>query len=154
MQPAIELLDRAVDLYLPDRASDAGDTFEGLEIMTTKATNTQFAAALRALADIYDAHPVMEVPARPLGIWLFGAKREAFAATVKALGSCRKIEPKPNDYFFTVEKVLEGVPIQFSTERSSVCRKVRVVKEVDDWDCSDPLLESLVSSATEAAVTA
>jgi hypothetical protein len=116
-------------------------------------TNTQFAAALRALADIYEAHPEMAVPPH-IDVDLWSVTREAYALTVKAVGSCRKIEPKQDDYHFTVEKTLKGVPVHFNTVRSSVCRRVKVMREVDGWDCSDPLLESLVSSATEAAVTA
>jgi hypothetical protein len=117
-------------------------------------TNTQFAAALRALADTYEAHPEMAAPEH-LDLWLQNASREKFAASVKAFGTCKKCPPAyKDDVFFTVEKPISGVPVRMQTFRSNICRKVRVMKEVDDWDCSDPLLESLVSSATEAAVTA
>lgn len=116
-------------------------------------TNVQFAAALRALAEIYEQHPEMAVPQSALRIWLTDAKREAFAATVRAIGSCEKLgQLYPSDDMFRVEKVINGVPVQFITNRGNVCRKVRVMKEVDDWDCSDPILEAMVPASVPEVV--
>jgi hypothetical protein len=110
-------------------------------------TNSEFAAGLRQLAEVYEAHPEMVAPPR-IDINLYGVPREVYAKTVRALGSFRKVEPHGTDYFYEIEKVIGGLPVRFATERANVCRKVRVMKEVEDWDCSDPILEALASEVT------
>jgi hypothetical protein len=112
-------------------------------------TPTQFAAALRSLADLYEAHPGMAVP-NAVNLFLFDTSRERFAETVKALGACRKNPPvTPDSTFFTIEKDLGGVPVKFTTDRSTICRKVRRMEMVDAWDCSDPILEGLGKEGAE-----
>lgn len=109
-------------------------------------TNAEFASGLRELAEIYEQNPDMPQPQK-VDLHLFGATREQYAIAVRAIGACAKVPPRgSSDYFFSVRKTMrDGMVLEISTERSSVCRKVRVVKEVDDWDCSDPILESLVT---------
>jgi hypothetical protein len=110
-------------------------------------TNVQFAAALRALAETYEQHPEMARPEH-LDFYVTNAPREAFAAAVKALGACKKLPPSyRDDAFFTVEFSVSGVPVRLHVWRTTVCRKVQVMKMVDDWDCTDPILEALVPEA-------
>lgn len=110
-------------------------------------TNSEFATALRALADLYEDAPDMARPEH-LDFYLSTVKREDFARAVRAFGACKKLPPAyAGDMFFTTEHNVAGFPVRLHTYRSNVCRKVRVMKEVEDWDCTDPLLEAAVAEA-------
>jgi hypothetical protein len=113
-------------------------------------TNIEFAAGLRELADLYEQHPEMAHPGS-IDLFLY-CSREQFADTVKAMGSECRVDSGDN-YFFKVARNFGAVSVILYTPRANVCRKVRRLKEVDDWECVDSSLESLMSGEGAAAAS-
>ena len=108
-------------------------------------TSTQFAAGLRELADIYEAHPEAAAP-RTLWVFLpYETTPDAARATIKALsdgGRVDKVAPySETSTTYTVRRLLpSGLTVDLHTERSTVCRRVSRMQMVDTWECPESIL--------------
>ena len=111
---------------------------------------TEYAHALRAIAEWYEAHPDMPVPPKEIGVYGVTETREEAARIALALAPCRK---EHGGAFFRLTRGFKGLTLKFVFERSAVCtRRVIRVEEVPEqiiaahsreivaWDCEPALL--------------
>ena len=108
------------------------------------ATGSEFAAALRQIADWYDDHP--EMPgATEINITTPRNTPEVAAGIVRALGSCSKDFSKD---VVAIARDFGGCTLRFVLWRSAVCERRVVgtrevpervtpahVEEIIEWDC-------------------
>ena len=118
-------------------------------------TTADYAKALRALADFYEAHPDVTMPHETV-ISVYGVEdtKEEAVRIIEALKPCRK---EWNGSFLRIVRDFGGATLKFVFEREAVCTK-RVIgkkeipaayipartEEIVEWDC-EPIL-----AATEA----
>ena len=106
-------------------------------------TNTEFAAGLRELADIYEAHPELSAPER-LEIFMPAAIKAQFEDWVRAFSPVVQSPQRATDYFLAVQRILaSGLTVEFTIYRDTVCKKVKRLQEVEAWDCPDSILADL-----------
>jgi hypothetical protein len=117
-------------------------------------TNTQFANALRQMADFYEQHAEMPQPETFLA---YSWRRTEFLRAVKMLGAVKKLPVDKNrvcdDHYFKVEKRFgdgEGFPLELITMRADICTKVTKMVETTTWECPDSLLEQLAEMEAKA----
>jgi hypothetical protein len=89
-------------------------------------TNSELAAQLRALADIYEAHPEIRQPHDfseiGIGMPIYCHDKESFAATVKAFGAGSKFSTKE-----TVAFVPDAIPsVRVTSWHNKICERVVV----------------------------
>lgn len=117
-------------------------------------TGLDYASALRAVADFYEAHPDIPTPTlRDLSVYGVTDTKEGAARIIEALKPCQKAW---DDTFFKITRDFDGIILKFVFMREAVCTK-RVVgtklvpaafieaheEEIVEWDCS-PVLEGTV----------
>lgn len=98
-------------------------------------------ADAQAMLDFIKEHPELPFPKHGASIynWYYlGGDKDEFLAAVRSLGSFEKTIIDSGNKL-RVTKAFGESKIYFEIPRSVVCRKVRVMKEVDDYEC-DPLL--------------
>ena len=95
---------------------------------------------LREMLDWLEDNPHVEVNL-PSGShkWFPSSCKDGFLATAKKLGNCEKDFSDADD--FSLIKHFGTASIRLTIPRSAVCRKVTVMKEVEDWEC-DPLFST------------
>lgn len=112
-------------------------------------TAEQYARALRAVADWYDAHPDAPLPGDVTLRIACEDTRDEVERVARLAAPCRK---EINDNFFDLTKDIEGIELRFIFWRSTVCTR-RVTgyvevpehttaayrREVVEWDCA-PIL--------------
>lgn len=81
-----------------------------------------YAAALRQIADLYEANPDLPYTL-DLSVSTVEETKEGVAAIARALGSCEKVHA--SDYFF-LRKTIGGVHLRFIFYRATVCERVVV----------------------------
>ncbi len=114
-------------------------------------THTEYADALRSIADWIVAHPEIEVPHTreiALGFWDEDA-REKIAEVAKAIGSCEKTY---TDKTFKLYKDFGGITYNFYAYRAQVCERVVVgthPEEIIEWRLPESLLALEVEEKNE-----
>lgn len=98
----------------------------------TERTETErrahFTAGLRALADLLDAHPELELPydgyRSPISVIPYGAQaqREQLAAWAKALPGEKKKDARDTQFYLTGS--LHGLEVRLICTRDDVCERV------------------------------
>lgn len=118
-------------------------------------TNAEYAAALRQIADWYEAHSEMKQPFPVLRVGgVYG--RKELSAFARALGTCKK---SFDEKFARVERDFGGVVLEAFDWRENVCERVvlghRIVpkkviprqvipeheEEIIEWGCPESLLD-------------
>ena len=109
-------------------------------------TNLEYAAGLRAIADLYERHPELVLPypviharADSKDDFIMGAK--ALADGGIATKSTDADGAYPSIAGHHVKRAFHGVTLDLEIYKSLVCRKVRRMVEMDVWECPDSLLE-------------
>lgn len=82
----------------------------------------EYAAALRTIADWYEAHPTMPFTLC-LGVGNVTETKEAAEQVAHALAPCRK---RYLDDFFMLSRDFGGIELQFVFHRATVCERVVV----------------------------
>ena len=119
---------------------------------------TEYAHALRAIAEWYEAHPDMPVPPKEIGVYGVTETREEAARIALALAPCQKWH---GGEFFRLTREFGGVILKFVFMREAVCtrRVVRTeevpeqvieahVREIIEWECEPSLLATEEEEAT------
>ena len=116
-------------------------------------TNSELAAQLRALADIYEAHPDV---AQPYSVQYgnpelyFCRDKDQFAATVKAFGPGEKRDEKTNSMSGTISFVPSAFrAIEIVAYKAQVCERVVVgTREIPE----QRIPEKVIPARTEEIV--
>ena len=88
-------------------------------------TNAMYVAALRALADFFEAHP--SLPGGFLDYVNIIVPAEDLPSVAKTLGTCEK---KVDDAYFSLIKKVGACTVEFFNFRSKVCRQIVVGKKI------------------------
>ncbi len=107
----------------------------------------EIAASLRAAADV-----VEKMPENSCGMYstlcIYAREPEHFRALAKAMVPFEKGN-STSDYDITRE-FGNCVTLKASIDRGKICKKVKVLKEVEEFECSDSLLDPLTESEVPA----
>lgn len=109
---------------------------------TMEAERAVRIADAQAMLDFIKKNPAIPFPKHGVNIynWYYtAAHKDTFLAGVRALGSFEK-KIIDNGEKLQITKSFGESQILFEIPRSIVCRKVKVVKEVEEYEC-DPLLD-------------
>jgi hypothetical protein len=114
----------------------------------------ELANGLREAADWLEANADL-----PPSVWRSNSvhincdTREEFQAVARALGTFDKhVQNGLQDFEYTIERKFSPTfGIQVAVSKGKICRKVRVMREVDAYECEDSILAPLgeVESLTE-----
>lgn len=107
---------------------------------------TETAAALRALADIIEKMPDSSRWHCNAHCW--PDEPDEFRAIAAVMGAFKK---GGDAYYEISREISDSVKMSAHIARGKICKKVRVVKEVEEYQCDDSLLDPL---ATESEVPA
>ena len=105
-----------------------------------KPTRQQIIDDARQMIDFLEANP--EVPVEPIDIKIFfhsfveGRDKESFIKATRSLGAFEK-EQSLGD--FVAVKRFGSSRLKLAINQNEVCKKVTVMREVEEWECS-PLL--------------
>ena len=114
-------------------------------------TASEYAQALRSLADFYDANPDVATPLPQIvNVYSVEDTKEAASQIIEVLKPCRK---EWDGGFLKITRDFDGVTLKFVFERSAVCTR-RVIghktvpstyypehtEEIVEWDCEPSLL--------------
>lgn len=124
---------------------------ESTELTTEQAGRQATLSDLRGLIDWLEARP--ECPLPYIGGFYYHcySDKEKFLAVARAMGAFEKTIDKYNVDTLQIEKGFGAVSLVAKVDRSAVCRKVLVVKEVEEWQC-DPILEPGEQAAIDLGV--
>lgn len=98
--------------------------------------------ALRALAELMDKaqdNVAMQSANQVFIHFGFDADRQREAARFVA-ENFRPLAKTYSDYSVYLERDFDGFKIHFAFDRSSLCRKELITKQVEEWVCDDALL--------------
>jgi hypothetical protein len=103
-------------------------------------TNSEFAAALREVADFYETHPKMPQFSGP---WIFSSNREEFLLAVKDMADGGRVEKRADRLDksypkYYAERKFGELLLSMQIDRSLVCVLVRPA----EYSCPDSLLEA------------
>lgn len=104
-----------------------------------RATNI---ADARAMLDFIEAHPTIPFPKHGIGVydWYYNeADKDKFLGAARGFGAFEKKIIDGHEPKYQIAKHFGQSKIVFEIPQSVVCRKVTVVKEVEEFQC-DPLL--------------
>lgn len=90
----------------------------------------------RSMLTFLEAHPELELPTSVSWNWmhLYGeSDRDAFMAYVVAFGTFEKDLSDERKY--KISKQFGTATIEVEIDRAVVCQKVKVMKEVEEWQC-------------------
>lgn len=119
-------------------------------------TASEYATALRAVADFFDTHPDCPVPTDPSISCSVSDTKEEAVRLARLLMPCDK---EWGPMLFSLIKNVGGIPLKFLFWRSAVCTR-RVVgtreiprreveahtEEIVEWDC-EPILQDAKAGA-------
>lgn len=104
----------------------------------------------RAMLDFYEANPDLPFDGITQFQWFYDAKdKPRFFNFVTAFGTFEKVIDEKNNKLRIIRR-FGGSKIQVDIPQSVVCRKVTVVKEVEEYQC-DPLLSAAEMLELESA---
>ena len=108
-------------------------------------TNLDYAAGLRAIADLYEKHQELVLPYGTIHVR--ADDKETFITSAKALadgGIATKSTDADGNYpslaGHHVKRIFHGITLDLEIYKSLICRKVRKMVECDVWECPDSLL--------------
>lgn len=113
---------------------------------------SEYATALREIADWYEAHPDVPAPS-PAPINLFFGDKDELVAVARAVGE-RLTKSGSGDWYWLRKEFPSGWALEFNVRREQVCTR-RVVgtepvpeqiipahtKEIVEWDCHSLLAQ-------------
>lgn len=124
-----------------------------------KMTHTEYANALRRIADFVEVHTDLPVPyLSNMSLYEWTNGKELCANAAKAFGTCKK---ESSDNYFSVKKDFGGITLTATTFRKNVCERVVVgteqvpetvvpatpsqvipahTREIVEWKCPESLL--------------
>lgn len=110
------------------------------------------AAGMRAAADWIEQNA--DLPLTPNDyqneIRLDADSRSAVSAAAKAMGSFQKIPAHPlADYYYIISKQFGPMLLSTFCERGKVCKKIKIMKEVESWECEDSILAPELPAAVQ-----
>ncbi len=105
----------------------------------------ELADGLRQLATLVEG---MKLPA--YGVYahvsVIAVKADEFRALARAVGT---FEKNGDEHYYRIVRKFPGdVDITITIDRGKICRKVRVMKEVDAYECDDSLLDPTPEAVT------
>ena len=103
-------------------------------------TSHEYARGLLQVADFLYSHKEFDMECKKCEISIFIYDADAARATLRSVGEFKK--DYTDSYFFRALVETGSATLIISTPRSSVCKHVKKLKEVDDWEC-EPLLPEL-----------
>jgi hypothetical protein len=115
-------------------------------------TNTEFAVALRKMAEFYEQNPDMHQPHPRMHIFL--DEKETFLKTAVALSRggyvTKKADSAESSYpYYHAIRDFGGVEVDCQIPRSAVCRKIQDAI----YECPDSLLEEAKEYNSKDATT-
>jgi hypothetical protein len=105
----------------------------------------EVANGLREMADVVekldDLHKLGVYPSMSLYVYL----PEHFRAIARQIGTFDKLKDANN---YVIERRFSGgVKLTAQIDRGKICRKVKVMREVDEFECDDSLLDPTPETA-------
>ena len=103
-------------------------------------TNQEYADSLRELADAIEVIPESaELDRKGISLLISVQTPEKMAEKIKTIGGT--FEKSGDDTWFNMTRSIGIHKIQVFARRENVCKKVTVVREVEEWECPDSILE-------------
>ena len=103
-------------------------------------TSHEYARGLVQMADFLSSHKEFDMGCKKCEVSIFIFDAAAARATLRAVGEFKK--DYTDIYYFRALVETESATLRISIPRSVVCKPVKKLKEVDDWEC-EPLLPEL-----------
>lgn len=105
--------------------------------------NAEVINGLRGLADFLEATPDFPKYTSQIKIQLYAVTKEELTERARMLGKTEKYIADgigKGDYFGVRRRFSPTVLIEVFSARSKVCKKVKVMREVEEWECPESIL--------------
>lgn len=103
----------------------------------------ELAAGMRQAADWIEANADLPLRTSAVQVQLRTNDREGMTAAAHAFGSFDKLGNKDSAlaaWDYIIAKWFGGFRLQIHCDRGKICKRVKVLKEVDEWACDDSIL--------------